>query len=264
MKHIESVFAMVLYCCVDLKKRRRVIMLQQLIKSAAAAALLVGTLQAADVKVKVVNLTSGNYFTPLLVAAHPDTTRLFEFGSPASTSLQAMAEGGDISGLSDDLDAVGAYIVANPAGGLLAPGQSTTATLTTDHSNNSLSIAAMILPTNDGFIALNGWTIPKKPGTYHVYLDGNDAGTEANDEIVNGAGAPGAPGIPADPGGHQGTGASGLAVTPEGFVHIHRGILGDQDPTGGVSDLDSSVHRWLNPIAEVIVTVKEDENVMTD
>jgi hypothetical protein len=232
-------------------------MLQHIIKSAAAAALLAGTLHAADVNVKVVNLTSGNYFTPLLVAAHPDTASLFEFGSAASLSLQKMAEGGDISGFSDDLDAVGAYIVANPAGGLLEPGHSTTATLTADHSNNSLSIAAMILPTNDGFIALNGWTIPKKPGTYHIYLNGYDAGTEANDEIiVPGAGAPGDPGIPADPGGFGGTGASGLADTPEGFVHIHRGVLGDQDPTGGVSDLNSSVHRWLNPIAEVIVTVK--------
>jgi hypothetical protein len=233
-------------------------MLQQLVKSAAASALLVGTLQAAEVDVEVVNLTGGNYFTPLLVAAHSDTTSLFELGSEATASLQAMAEGGDISLLSADLLAVGARVEENPAGGLLEPGASATATLTTDSNNNRLSVAAMILPTNDGFVALNGWEVPQVPGTYHIYLNAYDAGTEANDEIVrdSAAGAPGHPGIPADPGGLAGSGAGGLSATAEAFVHVHRGVLGDQDPTGGASDLDSSVHRWLNPIAAVIVTVK--------
>lgn len=231
-------------------------MLNQIVKSVAAASLLVGTLQSAEVDVEVVNLTGGNYFTPLLVAAHPDTTSLFEIGTAASASLQAMAEGGDISLLSADLQAISAAVQENPAGGLLAPGQSAMTTLTTDSNNDTLSVAAMILPTNDGFIALSGWKIPEAPGTYHLYLNAYDAGTEANDEIVNGAGTPGDPGIPADPGGHQGSGASGLSVSAEGFVHIHRGVLGDQDPTGGTSDLNSTLHRWLNPIATVIVTVK--------
>ena len=39
-------------------------------------------------------------------------------------------------------------------------------------------------------------------------------------------------------------------------VHIHRNTLGDTDPTGGVSDLDSTVHRWLNPVVRVVVTVR--------
>ena len=39
-------------------------------------------------------------------------------------------------------------------------------------------------------------------------------------------------------------------------VHIHRGSLGDVDPTGGTSDLDSTVHRWLNPVIRVVVTVR--------
>ena len=42
----------------------------------------------------------------------------------------------------------------------------------------------------------------------------------------------------------------------EGNVHIHRNALGDSDPTGGASDLDSSIHRWLNPVARVVVTVR--------
>ena len=40
------------------------------------------------------------------------------------------------------------------------------------------------------------------------------------------------------------------------MIHIHRGILGDTNTSGGVSDLDSRVHRWLNPVARITVTVE--------
>ena len=74
---------------------------------------------------------------------------------------------------------------------------------------------------------------------------------------TTGGGAPGSPGIPADPGGNAGTGGTGAATTDNnGTVHIHRNTLGDTDPGAGVSDLDSRVHRWLNPVARVIITVR--------
>ena len=167
-----------------------------------------------------------------------------------------MAEGGDISGLVTELEAVNATLVANPAGGLLAPGASTTADLNTDGTDNTLlSIVAMLLPTNDAFAGLNAISIPSEPGVYVHNLNAYDAGTEANDEIVNGGGALNVPGIPAAPGG-SGTGGSGVTgADTNSTVHVHRGVLGDTDPTGGVSDLDSTIHRWLNPVARVTITV---------
>jgi hypothetical protein len=39
-------------------------------------------------------------------------------------------------------------------------------------------------------------------------------------------------------------------------VHVHRGIVGDHNLEGGLSDLDSGIHRWLNPVAEVIIEVQ--------
>ena len=221
-----------------------------------ASALTGALLNAAEVDVKIVNMTGGSYFTPLLVATHATSTTLFQTGEAAGEALQAMAEGGDISMLAADLNATGAAMTLNPAGGLLAPGKSTMTTLNSSTTNAALSLVAMILPTNDGFVALNGWKIPTEPGTYTLHALAYDAGTEANDEIVNGAGTPGAPGVPADPGGHAGSGATGVSTTAEGFVHVHRGILGDTDATGGMSDLDSTQHRWLNPVATVVVTVK--------
>lgn len=214
---------------------------------------------AHDVSVEVTNLTNGSYFTPLLVAAHTKHVDLFEPGMPASPALQAMAEGGDLAGLVSDLGDAGARYETDPAGGLLAPGQSAVADLRGSGNRNKwLSVVAMILPTNDGFIGLDSVRIPKKPGRYTYYLSGYDAGTEANDEIINGGGMPGVPGIPADPGGNSGTGATGAAAPDTNSnVHVHRGVLGDMDNMGGISDLNSTVHRWLNPVAKVVIKVRK-------
>ncbi len=225
---------------------------------AAGTALFGHSASATQFDVEIVNLTNAINFTPFLVAAHPEGTSLFATGEPASANLQAMAEGGDISGLVADVNSLGATVVENPAGGLLGPASSTTFSMNTDGtSNDRLTIVAMLLPTNDGFAGLNAVAIPTEPGTYVFNVPAYDAGTEANDEIVNGGGAPGTPGIPADPSGLSGTGGTGAAeADANGNVHIHRGALGDTDPTGGVSDIDSRVHRWLNPVIRVIVTVQ--------
>jgi hypothetical protein len=122
---------------------------------------------ATDFNVRIINLTNGIWFTPFLVAAHPDGTSLFTTGQPASANLQAMAEGGDISGLAVDMQGVGATIVENPASGLMPPAMSTNVDLNTDGTSNVLlSVVAMLLPTNDGFSGLNSVTIPTEPGTY--------------------------------------------------------------------------------------------------
>jgi len=212
---------------------------------------------ALDLSVTVTNLTHGNHFTPLLFAAHDASQHMFEVSSSASVSLQAMAEGGDISALSTDMMALGADVIENPAAGLMMPGQAVQFTLTTQNSNTQLSAVAMILPTNDGFVGVDSITLPTVPGRYEYYLNGYDAGTEVNDEIINGGGAPGVPGIPADPLGLGGANATGVATTESNqTVHVHRGVLGDTDASGGASDLDSRVHRWLNPVAHLIIDVQ--------
>jgi len=211
--------------------------------------------QAADWDVKITNLTHGNHFTPLLVTAHGDTTDLFEPGQAASANLQAMAECGDISGLSTDVGGADADTIEDPNGGALAPGASTTAMLTTTQTR--LSLVAMVLPTNDGFVALDSLEVPTAAGTYTYYLNAYDAGTEANNELLDTSGcAVGMAGIPAAPNGDAGTGGTGVSASDTNTtVHIHRGILGDTNATGGASDLDSTIHRWQNPVAKVEITV---------
>jgi len=123
--------------------------------------------------------------------------------------------------------------------------------------NTHLSIVAMIFPTNDGFVGLDGLQVPTSAGTYTYYLNAYDAGTEANDEILDTSGcAVGMPGMPGAPGGDAGINGTGVAGSDTNTtVHIHRGILGDTDPSGGKSDLDSTIHRWQNPVAKVVITV---------
>ncbi len=232
-------------------------MMKKLITGLVLAGGLNVAASAQELSVEITNLTNGIYYTPLLVSAHNRSTDLFEVGEPASASLQAMAEGGDLAGLVADLEAAGANNVVNPAAGLLAPGKTATAHLSTGKGNRYLSVVAMLLPTNDGFVGLDAVRIPKHPGTYTYYLNAYDAGTEANNEIINGGGAPGVPGIPADPGGHSGTAATGVTDSEQNTrVHIHPGVLGDMDLNGGVSDLNAAVHHWLNPVARVVIHVE--------
>ena len=215
------------------------------------------TANAAQWDIAITNLTHGNYFTPLLVTAHDSGSHLFQVGMPADVSLEAMAECGDLSSLLTSYP-TDADTIANPASGLLSPGATTTAMIdTTSTSNTNLSIVAMVLPTNDAFVGLDALQVPTATGTYTYYLNSYDAGTEANNELLDTSGcAVGMPGMPGAPGGDAGMNGTGVAGADSNtMVHVHRGILGDTDPTGGKSDLDSTIHRWQNPVAKVVITV---------
>ncbi len=231
--------------------------LRNLYKSMALAGVIALPASAAELEITVTNLTHGNHFTPILAAAHNNEMHLFQAGEEATPALQMMAEGGNISGLADAVKAANGVTAENPAAGLLSPNSKTDSFDLDSGDHTHLSLVAMMLPTNDAFIGLDAWEIPTEPGTYTLNLNAYDAGTEANDEVINGGGAAGVPGIPLAPGNDGGTGGSGFtnAASNEN-VHIHPGVVGDTDPTGGLSDVDSRIHRWLNPVARVVVTVK--------
>ena len=212
---------------------------------------------AAELEISITNLTHGNHFTPLLIAAHDMDSHLFQAGEMATPALQKMAEGGDIADLDAAVKGAGGITLTNPAGGLLAPSTKVDSIMLDSGDMTHLSITAMVLPTNDAFVGLDAWKIPTEAGSYTFTLNAYDAGTEANDEVVNGGGMSGTPGIPAAPGGDGGMNATGvMGMSSNDKVHIHPGVLGDTDLQGGMSDLDSRVHRWLNPVARVTVVVK--------
>ncbi|MGD8353171.1 MAG: spondin domain-containing protein [Pseudomonadota bacterium] len=209
------------------------------------------------IHISVTNLTTGTYFTPLIIAAHDGDNSIFTAGEPASSSVEILAECGDFTGVLADMNAAGADTLVNPAEGPLAPGATATGKLMTSRGNKYLSLAAMLIPTNDGFVGLDSLPIPRATGTYIYYLYGYDAGTEVNDEVLFTEGCDAStPGIPGDPTGLAGTGGTGVAsVEPNMTVHVHPGVVGDLDPAGGASDLSSAYHDWVNPVAKLVITV---------
>jgi len=212
--------------------------------------------EASEFEVTVTNLTSGIHFTPLIVSAHTPDAAMFNTSSQASPQLQAIAEGGDVSAMAALLESIGASVATGD--GLVAPGASATFTVNSSSTNSVLSLTGMLLPTNDGFVGLNSVTLPTSMGTTKAYTArGYDAGTEANVEVV-GSGAPGEAGFPAPPpvvATGTGTGATGIHTEAEGFVTVHRGVIGDLDATGGHSDINAAEHRWQNPVASVSITM---------
>lgn len=223
--------------------------------SVLSSLLITAQVNAAELDIKLLNLTHSISFTPVLVAAHDQQISLFHLGETATTALQKMAEGGDTSDLKTAVSAASGVNLELTSVPTLA-GVTSTGMIDTG-ANMYLSLTAMLLPTNDGFVGLDSWKIPTEAGTYTIMLNAYDAGTEVNDEIINGGGTPGVPGIPADPSGNAGTGATGASNNEANdSVHIHPGNVGDTDVIGGISDVNSTIHRWLNPVAQLVVTVK--------
>lgn len=211
-------------------------------------------ISAAELDIKVTNITSGLIFTPLLITGHAADNPLFHSGTPASAGLELVAESGSNNHLLTEATNAGAVAVNNPANGLLLPGDSVSTNISTSDNQMYLSIVGMILPSNDGFVGLDSWKIPTTPGTYSIRLNAYDAGTEANDELRASMPVPPplASGVLA-----LGTNGTGVINTiPNDKVHIHPGSVGDFNPTGGISDINAAVHRWLNPVAAVTVTVR--------
>ena len=190
----------------------------------------------ASYAVTITNLTPGQTFTPQLLVTHPAAIALFEIGAAASEELAILAEGGNTIPLMDLAIGAGAY--ATTIDGLLAPGASTSGVIDAVEGD-VLSIAAMLIPTNDTFVALDSMPLPME-GSVTYYLKAYDAGTEENDQRCRN--------IPGPVCG--GEGVSVPADGDEGFVHVSNGFHNLRGNALKPEDYD-----WRNPVAKVPVTV---------
>lgn len=190
-------------------------------------------------EVTVTNLTHGISFTPILAATHRKAIPFLTFGQPASGELTSIAEAGDTGPLNSLILAT-PYSNSASSDGLLEPGHTATIVVHASRHARYLSLAAMMLPTNDGFIALNDVELPDGKRTVQHVSGGYDAGTETNDELCQHI-----------PGPYCG----GEALSPddlgEGFVHVHPGIH-------GVGDLNAAAYDWRNPVALISVRKMDD------
>ncbi len=70
-------------------------------------------------EVTITNITPGQTFTPQLLVTHPRSVQLFQAGSPASDSLEILAEDGNTGPITDDI--VNEATDVQTIGGLLGP-----------------------------------------------------------------------------------------------------------------------------------------------
>ena len=188
---------------------------------------------AARFEITVTNITRGQILGPIMAATHSPNMGLFELGQPASAGLAHLAEEGDPSILITELTNSPEVLSARTNGAVTMPGASDTVTVVVDANNPYISLASMLVSTNDAFIALRDVPVPNNEVTLlaRVY----DAGSEFNSEDC--AFIPGPPCGSA--GAHDPTPA-------EGYVRIHEGIH-------GVGALNAAEFDWRGEAAQVTI-----------
>ena len=162
------------------------------------------TTHADEIRIEIENAapTGGFFFTPVFLGFHDGSFDIFNGGDLASGSLTNLAELGDTSGVTGDLQsaqgtAVAATVVGDSQGPPpFDPGESISSVFDLDPTDNRfLNYASMVIPSNDAFFGnddalelfdSNGnfvgpMTIEITAGMIY------DAGTEVND--INGGAA---------------------------------------------------------------------------
>ncbi|NNE47342.1 MAG: hypothetical protein HKN37_11860 [Rhodothermales bacterium] len=215
--------------------------------SASASKAGVSAASEAEYEVTIINMSHSQPFSPGVLVTHDASASLFSGGSAASEGIRLIAENGDPS------TAVGALTGADGVSGVVGtmapvhikggPGpDKLTAYIKAAEGARYLSLAAMLICTNDGFIGLDSVELPSGPETAVYFPGAYDAGTEANDElytsVVDPCGAIGPVAVAAD-GQNDRPATSGVVESHPGFT--------------GVGDMDADAYNWRNKVARVTV-----------
>jgi hypothetical protein len=229
---------------------------------AAAALVFLATVSSAAAQAPVAtyevtidDLTAGQPLTPPVVATHRAATGMFTVGQPASFALKEIAENGNLAPMIAQLgadkhvsDSVAAASPLVPAGlpGSAMFGDSVTLTVTASKGAKFLSVASMLICTNDGFTGVDSLRLPKRLGDAIVVRSaGYDAGTEMNTEDFADI-VPPCQALVGVSSGEPGSGTSNPALAEGGVIHHHPGIAGG-------ADLVPAMHGWTDPVAEITV-----------
>jgi hypothetical protein len=213
-------------------------------------------------RVTLKNLTSGQPFSPPVAATHRRSMRMFKVGGFASDELAAIAQGGDempmfnlFNGSPKVTQAVDVARPLTPKGKVVGSFTDTVSFEIRARENDRLSLATMLICTNDGFLGLDAVRLPDDDSRTFL-LNGYDAGRENNTEIsphlVDPCSALGPTPLPGDPDGNLDSGA-GVTTSPPDRIRHHPGIQGS-------GELSVAQHGWTDPVAEVTVELLDGED----
>lgn len=201
-----------------------------------------------EYEVTIENLTYGQPLSPGVVVTHSRRSSIFNPGRLASEGIRLIAENGDptmaVQELSGQRGIDEVVATDRPVGCVGCPGPFSpdlTVNISTHGSASRLSLAVMLICTNDGFVGLRSVELPHGHETKTYYAGGYDAGTEYNAEDWNSVVDPcGAIGPVAGP--QDGTNERTATSRP---IKRHRGIR-------GIADL-TDAHDWHGPVARITI-----------
>jgi len=203
-----------------------------------------GKTPMATYAVTVTNLTNNQPLSPLAVVLHGTGYTGWALGTPASDGLEKLAEGGDPQPFLDEAVKQPSLMAVATGTGIITPGGGETVTLTAAHSSDlKITVATMLVNTNDGFTGIGSLNIGalSHGESLTVFAPVYDGGTEENTET--------AASIPGPAGGGEGYNP---ARETRDFVAIHSGVVTADDGLTA-SALDES-HRFMTPAAVIVVT----------
>ena len=191
-------------------------------------------------EVTLTNLTegapgqAGQVFSPPFIVTHAPRERFVQMGESASDELRILAEdgaNGPIAVLAEGLDFVLDVLALD---GPLPPGESVTVMILGGPGGPHLSLATMLVQTNDGIAAADSLDLfdeNLEPRTFTIDLMAYDAGTEENNELATH--------VPGPPFG------GGERMPEADVIRPHPGISGDADV--GLE------FGWEGPVARLTV-----------
>lgn len=198
----------------------------------------------ASFEVTVVNATNNQPLSPVAVITHSADYSAWMVGSPASTDLEQLAEGGSNAELFTSLS--GDTASASGAGAI-GPGSSETISITAGTTTQTLlTVVTMLVNTNDAFAGLRSVDVSSMASGDSMTLNAKvyDAGTELNSEATGTM-----PG-PVEMGTGEGFNAARSDVND--FVRGHGGVVTADD--GLSSSVLNQSHRFDNPGMIVTIT----------
>lgn len=150
----------------------------------AAPAEATGFTQDRTYRVTVESFTENQILTPTVVASHRASLHVFREGKEASNAIQQLAENGGVAVLVAELNAEhGIGTVAVIGDMALKPGDSASTTVEVADRGRRVSVAGMLICTNDGFGGVDSARLPRWVGDAKTfYGNAYDAGTEVNTE----------------------------------------------------------------------------------
>jgi len=190
-------------------------------------------------EVTLVNLTQGQPMSPAAVILHNEG-QLWKIGESASISLEKLAESGDNSAVLADT-----MVLSGQGGeGILLPGASETIAVSiTDTAPMMLSLATMLVNTNDAFTGINAMQLSNMAMGDKISFTAStyDAGTEKNSETMAT--------IPGPAAGGEGFNAE---RDDSDKVTMHAGIVSKDD--GLMQSVLTQAERFDNPTLMVTIT----------